>query len=241
MALAFLVIMLALRAGGRWRDLLAMRAQVGRRRGRDVRRVHRLAGVGFGWVAALGAPGSVRSFLSGRPRSGVGAGQIGLLLGLGDHTQAALDVMQPVGTADRVGDRAGDHVAVLAAPDQSGARPRHGDGRVRAARPGDPALVPAVGGAAAGGGHRGPALSQGDDLAHGAVLGDDHAQRRDDPGYVIVQAVLVAVIVVGRPGAAGRLRRYRYYPVDADPVEPRRDARRRDAASSAGRQRTGPR
>ena len=28
----------------------------------------------------------------------MGAGQIGLLMGLGDHTQAILDVMQPVGT-----------------------------------------------------------------------------------------------------------------------------------------------
>ena len=57
-----------------------------------------LAGVGFGWVAALGAPGTVRSFLSASTALGVGAGEAGLLLGLGDHTQAALDVMQPVGT-----------------------------------------------------------------------------------------------------------------------------------------------
>jgi alpha-1,6-mannosyltransferase len=57
-----------------------------------------LAGVGFGWVAALGAPGTVRSFLSVSTSLGVIAGQSGLLLGLGDHTQAVLDVMQPVGT-----------------------------------------------------------------------------------------------------------------------------------------------
>ena len=58
-----------------------------------------IAGAGFGWVHALSTPGSVHSFLSVSTALGVGAGQIGLLLGLGDHTDAAIDVMQPVGTA----------------------------------------------------------------------------------------------------------------------------------------------
>ena len=98
MALAFLVIMLALRAGGRWRDLFRCGAQVGAVAVVTFATFTWLAGVGFGWVAALGAPGSVRSFLSGSTSLGVGAGQIGLLMGLGDHTQAILDVMQPVGT-----------------------------------------------------------------------------------------------------------------------------------------------
>jgi alpha-1,6-mannosyltransferase len=98
MALAFLVIMLALRAGGRWRDLLRCAAQVGAIAVVTFAAFTALAGVGFGWVAALGAPGTVRSFLSVSTTLGVGAGEAGLLLGLGDHTQAALDVMQPVGT-----------------------------------------------------------------------------------------------------------------------------------------------
>jgi alpha-1,6-mannosyltransferase len=98
MALAFLVIMLALRAGGRWRDLLRCAAQVGAIAFVTFGLFTALAGVGFGWVAALGAPGTVRSFLSVSTTLGVGAGEAGLLLGLGDHTQAALDVMQPVGT-----------------------------------------------------------------------------------------------------------------------------------------------
>jgi alpha-1,6-mannosyltransferase len=98
MALAFLVIMLALRAGGRWRDLLRCAAQVGAVAVVTFGVFTWLAGVGFGWVAALGAPGTVRSFLSVSTTLGVGAGEAGLLLGLGDHTQAALDVMQPVGT-----------------------------------------------------------------------------------------------------------------------------------------------
>ncbi len=41
----------------------------------------------------------MHSFLSVSTSLGLGAGQAGLLLGLGDHTQAAIDVMQPVGTA----------------------------------------------------------------------------------------------------------------------------------------------
>jgi alpha-1,6-mannosyltransferase len=98
MALAFLVIMLALRAGGRWRDLFRIGLQVGVIAAVTFAAFTWIAGVGFGWVAALGAPGTVRSFLSASTALGVVSGQIGLLLGLGDHTQAALDVMQPVGT-----------------------------------------------------------------------------------------------------------------------------------------------
>ncbi len=98
MALAFLVIMLALRAGGRWRDLFRWAAHVGAIAVVTFAAFTWVAGVGVGWLAALTAPGSVRSFLSVSTTLGVGAGQAGLLLGLGDHTQAALDVMQPVGT-----------------------------------------------------------------------------------------------------------------------------------------------
>ncbi len=98
MALAFLVIMLALRAGGRWRDLLRCGVQVGAVAAVTFATFTWLAGVGLGWVAALGAPGTVRSFLSLSTTLGIGAGQVGLLLGLGDHTEAALGVMQPVGT-----------------------------------------------------------------------------------------------------------------------------------------------
>jgi alpha-1,6-mannosyltransferase len=98
MALAFLVIMLALRAGGRWRDLLRCGVQVGVVAAATFAAFTWISGVGFGWLAALGAPGTVRSFLSLSTTLGVGAGQTGLLMGLGDHTQAALDVMQPVGT-----------------------------------------------------------------------------------------------------------------------------------------------
>ncbi len=99
MTLAFLVIMLALRAGGRWRDLVREGAIVGSVAVATFLAFTALAGVGWGWIAALTTPGTVLSFLSLSTELGVGAGQLGLLLGLGDHTQAALDVAQPVGTA----------------------------------------------------------------------------------------------------------------------------------------------
>ena len=99
MALAFLVIMLALRAGGRWRDLIRCGAQVGAVAVVTFADLH-LAGRGrvrLGGGARCARHGALVP-VGARPRSGVGAGQIGMLLGLGDHTQASLDVMQPVGT-----------------------------------------------------------------------------------------------------------------------------------------------
>ena len=100
MTLAFLVIMLALRAGGRWRDLLRCGVQVG------VVAVRHFRVPTPRWPAwaSAGWRRSVRRVPCGRscrcpPRSAWAPGEAGLLLGLGDHTQAALDVMQPVGTA----------------------------------------------------------------------------------------------------------------------------------------------
>ena len=98
LALAFLVVALARRSGGRWRDLIRWAAGIGTVAAVTFALLTLAAGMGFGWIGALGAPGSVRSFLSVSTSLGVGAGQLGLLLGLGDHTQSAIDVLQPVGT-----------------------------------------------------------------------------------------------------------------------------------------------
>ncbi|GAA2001842.1 polyprenol phosphomannose-dependent alpha 1,6 mannosyltransferase MptB [Nakamurella flavida] len=98
LALAFLVVALARRSGGRWPDLFRWAGLVGAVAVGTFGLLTLAAGAGFGWIGALGAPGSVRSFLSVSTSLGVGAGQLGLLLGLGDHTQAAIDVLQPVGT-----------------------------------------------------------------------------------------------------------------------------------------------
>jgi len=99
MALAFLAIALARRAGGRWPDLFRYAGLLAVVLVATFGLLTVAAGVGLGWISALSAPGSVRSFLSLSTTLAVGAGQIGLLLGLGDHTLGAIEVMQPLGTA----------------------------------------------------------------------------------------------------------------------------------------------
>ncbi|MBM9466204.1 polyprenol phosphomannose-dependent alpha 1,6 mannosyltransferase MptB [Nakamurella leprariae] len=99
LALPFLAIALARRAGGRWADLFRQAARIGIPAVLAFAAATVLAGGGIGWIAGLGAPGSVQSFLSVSTSLGTGAGAIGLLLGLGDHTQAAIGVTQPLGTA----------------------------------------------------------------------------------------------------------------------------------------------
>ena len=99
MSLAFLAVALARRAGHRWSDLFRAVALLGTVSLLTFGGLTALAGVGFGWIHALSAPGSVQSFLSISTTLGVGAGVTGQLLGLGDHTQAAIALMQPLGTA----------------------------------------------------------------------------------------------------------------------------------------------
>jgi alpha-1,6-mannosyltransferase len=99
LALAFLAIMLARGRGGRWRDLFVSAALVGAAAVAVFVALSLLAGAGLGWLTALGTPGTVRSFLSVSTSIGLGAGLAGLLLGLGDHTDATVSTIQPVGTA----------------------------------------------------------------------------------------------------------------------------------------------
>ncbi len=77
MTLAFLVIMLALRAGGRWRDLMRCGVQVGAIAVGDFRRLHLgLPGWGSaGWPRSARPARCARSCPS-RPRMGVGAGRL---------------------------------------------------------------------------------------------------------------------------------------------------------------------
>ena len=98
LALAFLIVALALRAGGAWRDLVRAAARVGAVFLLSFAVLTLAAGVGVGWLAALNTPGLVRSFLSLTTVIGVVTGQIGRLLGLGDQTGAVLDVLHPLGT-----------------------------------------------------------------------------------------------------------------------------------------------
>lgn len=98
LALAFLVVALALRAGGTWRDLWRWGLRVGAVFIATFAVLTLLAGVGVGWLAALNTPGLIRSFLSVTTAVSVVTGAIGTLLGLGDQTEGVLDVMHPLGT-----------------------------------------------------------------------------------------------------------------------------------------------
>lgn len=58
-------------------------------------------GLGYGWLDAgtLGTANKVRSWLSIPTVLGLGTGQIGVLLGLGDHTTAILAITRPIAAA----------------------------------------------------------------------------------------------------------------------------------------------
>jgi hypothetical protein len=52
--------------------------------------------LGFGWIAALDTPGSVKTLLSPPTAIGMLAGEVGQLLGLGDHTWELVDAARTV-------------------------------------------------------------------------------------------------------------------------------------------------
>lgn len=54
-------------------------------------------GLGFGWTSTLSTGDVVRSWMSMPTLLSVTGGRVGVLVGLGDHTQAMLDVARPVG------------------------------------------------------------------------------------------------------------------------------------------------
>ena len=54
-------------------------------------------GIDIGWIFGQGGAATIRSWLSTTTSVGVGAGFLGMLLGLGDHTDAILTVTRAVG------------------------------------------------------------------------------------------------------------------------------------------------
>jgi alpha-1,6-mannosyltransferase len=97
LALGFVTMALANRCGGNLRALalagggmtalsLAVMAIVGR-----------ASGLGFGWIFTLGTANVVRSWMSPPTLLALGTGQVGILLGLGDHTTAVLGLTRAIG------------------------------------------------------------------------------------------------------------------------------------------------
>jgi alpha-1,6-mannosyltransferase len=57
------------------------------------------SGLGFGWLFTLGTANVVRSWMSPPTLVALGTGQVGILLGLGDHTTAILGITRVIGVA----------------------------------------------------------------------------------------------------------------------------------------------
>ncbi|MFI5508664.1 polyprenol phosphomannose-dependent alpha 1,6 mannosyltransferase MptB [Mycobacterium sp. NPDC051804] len=55
------------------------------------------SGLGFGWLFTLGTANVVRSWMSLPTLAALGTGQVGILLGLGDHTTAILGLTRAIG------------------------------------------------------------------------------------------------------------------------------------------------
>ena len=98
LALGFLGVMIARRRGGRWRDLFSTAAvlmvlfltvltiaSVG-------------SGLGYGWTATLNTANTIKSWMAPMTALGFGAGGLGIMLGLGNHMDAAIMVSRLVGT-----------------------------------------------------------------------------------------------------------------------------------------------
>jgi alpha-1,6-mannosyltransferase len=97
LVLGFLGIAIARRRGGRIRDVAAVAGVTG-----GVTVVIYLipwltAGLGLGWATTLDTPTVVRSGMSLFTDLGLLAGQVGILGGLGDHTDTALAVSRVIG------------------------------------------------------------------------------------------------------------------------------------------------
>jgi alpha-1,6-mannosyltransferase len=98
LALGVLGVMIARRLGGKWKHLFAAAGPL------LVVFLGVLAiicfgsGLGFGWVFTLNTANVVKSWMAPMTALGFGAGGLGLLLGLGNHIDAAIAVSRVVGT-----------------------------------------------------------------------------------------------------------------------------------------------
>lgn len=99
LALAFLGVLLARRWGGRLADLVRAAALLGAIAVGVTVAVGLGTRLGFGWLGALGTPNAVRSWLSPITDLGSLGGNLGVLFGLGDHTEAILPLTRAVGLA----------------------------------------------------------------------------------------------------------------------------------------------
>ncbi len=150
LALGFVTMALAYRLGGNLRALLLAGGGMAALSVAVMALVGWASGLGFGWIYTLGTANVVRSWMSPPTLLALGTGQVGILLGLGDHTTAVLGADPFHRRADHHG--VGDLAAAgrLPRPAASDRRPRRRAGHLRAAVSRRAAVVSAVGDHSAG-------------------------------------------------------------------------------------------
>jgi alpha-1,6-mannosyltransferase len=97
LALGFVTVALAHRLGGSLRALLLAGSAITALSVAVMAAVGWASGLGFGWIFTLGTANVVRSWMSPPTLLALGTGQVGILLGLGDHTTAVLALTRSIG------------------------------------------------------------------------------------------------------------------------------------------------
>jgi alpha-1,6-mannosyltransferase len=98
LALGFLGVMIARRLGGRWRHLLGTAATLGAVFLIVLTATALGSGLGFGWVSTLNTANTIKSWMAPMTALGFAAGGLGIVLGLGNHIDAAISASRLVGT-----------------------------------------------------------------------------------------------------------------------------------------------
>ncbi len=97
LALGFVGMALACRLGGNLRAFLLVSSATAGLSLAVMAVVGWASGLGFGWMFTLGTANVVRSWMSPPTLIALGTGQVGILLGLGDHTTAVLSLTRGIG------------------------------------------------------------------------------------------------------------------------------------------------
>ncbi len=97
LALGFVAMALARRWGGNLRAVIAAGGFLGLLSLAVMAAIGWASSLGLGWVNTLGTANVVRSWMSPPTLLALGTGQVGILLGLGDHTTAVLGLTRAIG------------------------------------------------------------------------------------------------------------------------------------------------
>jgi alpha-1,6-mannosyltransferase len=97
LALGFVAMALARRWGGNVKALLVASGGLTALSLAVMALIGWVSGLGFGWIYTLGTANVIRSWMSPPTLLALGTGQVGILLGLGDHTTAVLALTRGIG------------------------------------------------------------------------------------------------------------------------------------------------